>query len=163
MLSIFLYICRQFLDYLWRNVNSSPLHIFFQSGYLIFLLLSCRSSLHILDINPLSDTLILSSQQGIHLEINGNPLPYSCLENPRDGGACWAAVCGVTQSRTRLTRFGSSSGQIHKLILNSRGRNNDIDLIVKLFVIKYFHVYEFIQNLTKILILLQMRNLTQIS
>ena len=33
---------------------------------------------------------------------NGNPLQYSFLENPRDGGAWWAAVCGVAQSRTRL-------------------------------------------------------------
>ena len=35
-------------------------------------------------------------------EGNGNPLQGSCLENPRDGGAWWAAVYGVTQSRTRL-------------------------------------------------------------
>ena len=35
-------------------------------------------------------------------EGNGNPLQGSCLENPRDGGAWWAAVCGVAQSRTRL-------------------------------------------------------------
>ena len=35
-------------------------------------------------------------------EGNGNPLQCSCLENPRDGGARWAAVCGVPQSRTRL-------------------------------------------------------------
>ena len=40
---------------------------------------------------------------------NGNPLYCSCLENPRDGGAWWAAVCGVAQSRTRLTRLSSSS------------------------------------------------------
>ena len=33
---------------------------------------------------------------------NGNPLQYSCLENPRDGGAWWATVYGVAQSRTRL-------------------------------------------------------------
>ena len=33
-------------------------------------------------------------------EGNGNPLQCSCLENPRDGGAWWAAVCGVTQSPT---------------------------------------------------------------
>ena len=33
---------------------------------------------------------------------NGNPLQYSCLENPRDGGAWWAAIYGVVQSRTRL-------------------------------------------------------------
>ena len=41
-------------------------------------------------------------------EGNGNPLQCSCLENPRDGGACWAAVYGVAQSRTRLKRFSSS-------------------------------------------------------
>ena len=35
-------------------------------------------------------------------EGNGNPLQCSCLENPRDGGVCWAAVYGVAQSRTRL-------------------------------------------------------------
>ena len=35
-------------------------------------------------------------------EGNGDPLQCSCLENPRDGGAWWAAVYGVTQSQTRL-------------------------------------------------------------
>ena len=35
----------------------------------------------------------------------GNPLQYSCLENPRDGGGWWAAVHGVTRSRTRLSNF----------------------------------------------------------
>ena len=38
-------------------------------------------------------------------EGNGNPLQYSCLENPVDGGAWWAAVHGVTQSQTRLKRL----------------------------------------------------------
>ena len=38
-------------------------------------------------------------------EGNGNPLQCSCLENPRDWGAWWAAVYGVTQSRTRLKRL----------------------------------------------------------
>ena len=42
-------------------------------------------------------------------EGNGNPLQYSCLENPRDGGAWWAAVYGVAQSQTRLKRLSSSS------------------------------------------------------
>ena len=42
-------------------------------------------------------------------EGNGNPLQCSCLENPRDGGAGWAALYGVTQSRTRLMRLSSSS------------------------------------------------------
>ena len=36
---------------------------------------------------------------------NGNPLQYSCLEKPMDGGAWWAAVHGVTKSRTRLSNF----------------------------------------------------------
>ena len=44
-------------------------------------------------------------------EGNGNPLQCSCLENPRDEGARWAAVYGVTQSRTRLKRLGSSSSR----------------------------------------------------
>ena len=44
-------------------------------------------------------------------EGNGNPLQCSCLENPRDGGAWWAAVCGVAQSRTRLKRLSSSSSR----------------------------------------------------
>ena len=43
------------------------------------------------------------------MEGNGNPLQYSCLENPRDGGAWWAAVYGAAQSRTRLKRLSSSS------------------------------------------------------
>ena len=38
-------------------------------------------------------------------EGNGTPLQYSCLENPTDGGAWWAAVHGVTKSRTRLSDF----------------------------------------------------------
>ena len=42
-------------------------------------------------------------------EGNGNPLQCSCLENPRDGGAWWASVYGVAQSRTRLKRLSSSS------------------------------------------------------
>ena len=42
-------------------------------------------------------------------EGNGTPLQHSCLENPMGGGAWWAAVYGVTQSRTRLKRLSSSS------------------------------------------------------
>ena len=44
-----------------------------------------------------------------HLGGNGNPLQCSCLENPRDGGAWWAAVYGVAQSQTRLQQLGSGS------------------------------------------------------
>ena len=42
-------------------------------------------------------------------EGNGNPLQYSCLENPRDGGAWWADVSGVAQSQTQLKQLSSSS------------------------------------------------------
>ena len=45
-------------------------------------------------------------------EDNGTPLQCSCLENPMDGGAWWAAVYGVAQSRTRLNRLSSSSSSI---------------------------------------------------
>ena len=44
-------------------------------------------------------------------EGTGNPLQCSCLENPRDRGAWWAAVYGVAQSRTRLKQFSSSSSR----------------------------------------------------
>ena len=44
-------------------------------------------------------------------EGNGNPLQCSCLENPRDGGAWWAAVYGVAQSRTQLKWLSSSSSK----------------------------------------------------
>ena len=47
-------------------------------------------------------------------EGNGNPLQCSCLENPRDGGAWWAAVSGVAQSRTQLKRHSSSGGSNHE-------------------------------------------------
>ena len=42
-------------------------------------------------------------------EGNGNPLQCSCLENPRDGGAWWAAVSGVAQSRTRLSDLAAAA------------------------------------------------------
>ena len=41
-------------------------------------------------------------------EGNGNPLQCSCLENPKDRGAWWAAICGVAQSWTQLKRLSSS-------------------------------------------------------
>ena len=44
-------------------------------------------------------------------EGNGNPLQYSCLENPMDRGAWWATVHGVAKSRTRLSDFTSLKGK----------------------------------------------------
>ena len=58
---------------------------------------------------PLSLSMGISEEVALLLgEGNGNPLQYSCLENPMDGGAWWAAVYGVAQSRTRLKRLSSS-------------------------------------------------------
>ena len=47
---------------------------------------------------------------GFSGEGNGTPLQYSCLENPMDGGAWWAAVHGVAKSRTQLSDFTFSLG-----------------------------------------------------
>ena len=53
-------------------------------------------------------------------EGNGNPLECSCLENPRDGGAWWATVYGVTQSRTRLKQLSSSSSMLNMEVIEKR-------------------------------------------
>ena len=45
----------------------------------------------------------------MHWRRNGNPLQYSCLENPRDRGAWWVSIYGVAQSRTWLMRLSSCS------------------------------------------------------
>ena len=50
-------------------------------------------------------------------EGNGNPRRCSCLENPRDGGAWWAAVYGVAQSRTRLKQLSSSSSSRRRWVI----------------------------------------------
>ena len=73
--------------------------------------------------------LSMGSQSGTRLkrlsmhacigEGNGDPLQYSCLENPRDRGAWWAAVYGVTQSWTRLKRLSSSSSMSSTVILTA--------------------------------------------
>ena len=65
---------------------------------------------------------------------NGNPVQCSCLENPRDGGAWWAAVYGVAQSRTRLKRLSSSSSssrwtsvdKVMSLLFNMLSRSSNL-------------------------------------
>ena len=64
-------------------------------------------------------SLELDTTEGLHFhfsvscigEGNGNPFQCSCLENPRDGGAWWAAIYGVAQSRTQLKQLSSSSNR----------------------------------------------------
>ena len=48
-------------------------------------------------------------------EGNDSPIQCSCLENPRDGGAWWAAVYGVAQSQTRLKRLSSGSSSSSRM------------------------------------------------
>ena len=57
-------------------------------------------------------------------EGNGNPLLRSCLENPRDGGAWWAAVYGVAQSQTRLKWLSSSSSSNSSKLKSQVGSSN---------------------------------------
>ena len=71
-------------------------------------------------------------------ERNGNPLQCSCLENARDGRAWWAAISGVTQSRTRLKRFGSNitadgdcSHEIKGCLLLGRKAVTNVNSILK--------------------------------
>ena len=62
---------------------------------------------------------------------NGNLLQCSCLENPRDGGAWWAAVCGVAQSRTRLKWLSSSSSSSKgKLVWGGSDKHMGIALLL---------------------------------
>ena len=67
-------------------------------------------------------------------EGNGNPLQCSCLENLRDRGAWWAAIYGVTQSRTPLKRLSSSSSNMIRYALFKKSLNQRegyIDMLSK--------------------------------
>ena len=86
-------------------------------------------------------------------EGNGNPLQCSCLENPRDGGAWWAAVYGVAQSRTRLKRLGSSSSIINLLIISTLIKSLGFSLILTeqtLIENSYFEPVQRISKMNKI-------------
>ena len=63
-------------------------------------------------------------------EGNGSPLQCSCLENPRDGGAWWADIYGVAQSRTGLKRLSSSSSRFSRL-LSLRPRPGTCAIVLK--------------------------------
>ena len=83
-------------------------------------------------------------------EGSGNPLQCSCLENPRDRGAWWAAVYGVAQCRTRLKRFSSSNSKetliiivfsFSELILRREQSNQRTRKKQKLGFIKFWALY----------------------
>ena len=91
---------------LWVPHHSEPTHTL--RAYAVSYGLDGESEL-LLDIRNLERWYWWTYLQGSLGEGNGNPLQRSCLENPRDGEAWWAAVYGVAQSRTRLKRLSSSS------------------------------------------------------
>ena len=80
-------------------------------------------------------------------ERNGNLLQCSCLENPRDGGAWWAAAYGVAQSRTRLKRLSSSSSpclaqcwmrsQTFKKMLKGNSEDRETAIIIEEKILLY--------------------------
>ena len=87
-------------------------------------------------------------------EGNGNPLQCSCLENPRDGRAWWAAIYGVAQSRTRLKRLSSSNSSMvslnHWSLQHSRyalgmgkGRERKTKMLKS---VKYSHLTDKLEN-----------------
>ena len=78
--NIYFFICILFFDEIWKSI---VILVYSTICVIIFLL---RSRVNI-------------------GEGNGNPLQYSCLETPMNGGAWWAAVHGVAKSRTRLSDF----------------------------------------------------------
>ena len=95
-------------------------------------------------------------------EGNGNPLQCSCLENPRDGGAWWAAVYEVTQSWSRPTWLSSSTAEytIHfqVKVISKLPRSYDYNppesylftcsilIIFCLIAVKYFSTFSFQSN-----------------
>ena len=79
----------------------------------------CHSLLQGIFLTQRSNTRLLHCWRILYhwatWKAHSNPLQCSCLENPRDGGAWWAAVCGVAQSQTWLKRLSSSSNKWHQL------------------------------------------------
>ena len=59
----------------------------------------------IVEANKAAWPVLFDGKYAFSGEGNGTPLQYTCLENPMDGGAWWAAVHGVARSRTRLSDF----------------------------------------------------------
>ena len=68
-------------------------------------------------------------------EGNGTPLQYSCLENPRDGGAWWAAIYAVSQSQTQLKWLSSSSSSSIIILYTNYGANfSSLPLFLNFFL-----------------------------
>ena len=100
MLNIFSHTCWLSVCLFWRHVCTGPLPFFF------FLNLGCFPfGIESYNFQILTLYQMYGLKFSHFVRYNGTPLQYSCLENPMDGGAWWAAIHGVAKSRTRLNDF----------------------------------------------------------
>ena len=90
------------------SLPGSSVHGIFQARVLEWVAIAFSNTLliHFKYWGKLNRTRVISG------EGNGNPLQSSGLENPRDGGAWWSAVCGVKQSQTQLKQLSGSSSRV---------------------------------------------------
>ena len=96
-----LLFCSISLHWSLRKAFLSFLAILWNSAFKwVYLSFSCLPLTSLL-----LNSAIFKASSDNHGEGNGSPLQYSCLENPMDGGAWWAEVCGVSKSWTRLSDF----------------------------------------------------------
>ena len=75
-------------------------------------------------------------------EGNGNPLQYSCLENPMDGGAWWATVHGVTKSQTQLSEFTHSLTQ--EKCKRNKAVTQSVSTATELTAFPFLRVFQFL-------------------
>ena len=116
--SVFSPLFQWLYSLLWRVTKIQNSHS--RKSYFLLLQLLCESE---------SCSVVSSSLQPHRRyseEGNGTPLQYSCLENPRDGGAWWVAVFGVAQSQTQLKRLSSSSSSRWYSPRDSPGQNTGV-------------------------------------
>ena len=83
-------------------------------------------------------------------EGNGNPLQCSCLENPRDGGAWWAAVYGVAQNRTQLKQLSSSSMVVLFLVIKDISMSSSIVTVSIYIPTNSARLFPFLHTLSSI-------------
>ena len=88
---------------------SEPVHLQFWVSNTLFFMCVCSDG-QFSSVAQSCPTLCNPMNCSTPGEGNGNPLQCSCPENPRDGGAWWAAVYGVAQSRTRLLAAAAAAG-----------------------------------------------------
>ena len=130
LLSLLFLFCCPLAVWLWRNhltsrgLNSLNYEMITLDLSMILMYFMIR---FFVAVSLVVFEVVLNTTERLHFhfslscigEGNDNPLQCSCLENPRDGGACWAAVYGVAQSRTRLKWLSSSSSRWSLRVLAS--------------------------------------------